>query len=61
MACPWPFAGLWEGWRGPDGALERAFAIVTTYASRAAADLHDRMPDAGIFGVAACKNRCLTR
>jgi putative SOS response-associated peptidase YedK len=38
------FAGLWEGWRGPDGAVERTFAIVTTYAGPDVMDLHDRMP-----------------
>ena len=38
------FAGLWEGWRGPDGQIERTFAIVTTYAGPEVAELHDRMP-----------------
>jgi putative SOS response-associated peptidase YedK len=38
------FAGLWEGWRGPDGNRVRSFAIVTTAANRLVAPLHDRMP-----------------
>jgi putative SOS response-associated peptidase YedK len=41
---PMAFAGLWEGWRGPDGQIERTFTIVTTRASRDVAELHDRMP-----------------
>lgn len=38
------FAGLSEGWRGPDGKIERTFAIVTTAANPDITDLHDRMP-----------------
>ena len=38
------FAGLWEGWGSPDGAVERTFAIVTAHASLDVAGLHDRMP-----------------
>lgn len=36
--------GLWEGWRGADGEVERTFTILTTPASPALADLHQRMP-----------------
>jgi SOS response associated peptidase (SRAP) len=38
------FAGLWEGFRWPDGAITRTFTIVTTNASADVAGLRDRMP-----------------
>ena len=38
------FAGLWEGWRGPDGAVIRSFTIVTTSANETLQPLHERMP-----------------
>jgi putative SOS response-associated peptidase YedK len=38
------FAGLWEGWKAPDGEILRAFAIITTDANAEMAALHDRMP-----------------
>jgi putative SOS response-associated peptidase YedK len=38
------FAGLWEGFRWPDGNVTRSFTIVTTNASPDVAELHDRMP-----------------
>jgi putative SOS response-associated peptidase YedK len=37
-------AGLWEGWRGPEGTALRTFTIVTTPANDALRRLHDRMP-----------------
>lgn len=37
-------AGLWEGWRGPDGQSIRSYAVVTTTASDALGHLHERMP-----------------
>ena len=40
---PVSFAGLWERWEGAGEALE-SFAIVTTAASEALADLHHRQP-----------------
>jgi putative SOS response-associated peptidase YedK len=41
---PLAFAGIWEGWRGPDGDVLRTFAILTTSANTQMAVLHDRMP-----------------
>ena len=41
---PLAFAGLWEGWRDPDGAVIRTFAILTTAANGQMAALHERMP-----------------
>ena len=38
------FAGLWEGWRGPDGTIIRSYTIVTTAANEALRPLHERMP-----------------
>ena len=42
--APLAFAGLWEGWRGPDGAVLRSFVILTTPANAALAPVHERMP-----------------
>ena len=37
-------AGLWEGFRWPDGTILRSFAIITTDANAEVAPIHDRMP-----------------
>ena len=41
---PLAFAGIWEGWRDPDGEIVRTFAILTTSANAMMAALHERMP-----------------
>jgi putative SOS response-associated peptidase YedK len=41
---PLAFAGIWEGWRAPDGNILRSFAILTTAANAQMAVLHERMP-----------------
>jgi putative SOS response-associated peptidase YedK len=38
------FAGLWEGFKWPDGTVQRTFTIITTNANTMMAELHDRMP-----------------
>jgi putative SOS response-associated peptidase YedK len=38
------FAGLWEGWRRPDGTVIRSYIIATTSANAALSPLHERMP-----------------
>ena len=40
---PLTFAGLWETWQSPGGAI-RSFTIITTSPSAAVAPIHDRMP-----------------
>jgi putative SOS response-associated peptidase YedK len=42
--APLALAGLWEGWRGPDGETLRTFTIITTEANPDMARLHNRMP-----------------
>ena len=37
-------AGVWEGWRGPDGTVIRSYSIVTTTANDTLRFLHERMP-----------------
>lgn len=38
------FAGVWERWKQPDGYPMESFAIITTQAAGAVAQLHHRMP-----------------
>jgi putative SOS response-associated peptidase YedK len=42
--APFAMAGLWDEWAAPDGGPARTFAIVTTAASSALRDIHERMP-----------------
>ena len=42
--APMPLAGLWEGWRGPDGTILRSCTIVTTEATPRLRAVHERMP-----------------
>jgi putative SOS response-associated peptidase YedK len=42
--APLALAGLWEGWRSPDGETLRSFTILTTRANTDLAPLHTRMP-----------------
>ncbi|HEY0202759.1 MAG TPA: SOS response-associated peptidase [Acetobacteraceae bacterium] len=37
-------AGVWEGWRGPEGEAVRSYAVITTTAVDALGHLHERMP-----------------
>ena len=42
--APMALAGLWEGWRGPEGEVVRSFTVLTTAACPALRALHERMP-----------------
>lgn len=42
--APLAFAGLWAGWRAPEGDVLRTFCIITTAANATMAPIHDRMP-----------------
>jgi putative SOS response-associated peptidase YedK len=41
---PFAFAGLWDGWLAPTGALVRSCTIITTRPNELVAPIHDRMP-----------------
>ena len=41
---PMAVAGLWEGWKQPDGHWLRSFTIITTEANEKQALVHHRMP-----------------
>jgi putative SOS response-associated peptidase YedK len=38
------FAGLWDGWRDPDGQWIKSCSILTTTANAVTSTVHDRMP-----------------
>lgn len=40
----WLLAGLWERWKGSDGAPLDTFTVLTTSANEAMLKIHDRMP-----------------
>ena len=42
--APLAFAGLWEGWRSPQGEVLRSYVILTTAANVTMSSLHHRMP-----------------
>jgi putative SOS response-associated peptidase YedK len=41
---PMAVAGLWEGWKQPDGTWLRSFTVITTEANARQALVHPRMP-----------------
>lgn len=41
---PFPLAGLWEEWTGPDGTLWRTCTVLTCGPNPVMAPIHDRMP-----------------
>ena len=41
---PMAVAGLWEGWKSPEGDWLRTFTVITTDANATARPVHDRMP-----------------
>ncbi len=43
-AAPFVMAGLWEGWRRPDGGMLQSFTIIVTAPNSLVAQVHDRMP-----------------
>ncbi len=42
--APMGVAGLWEGWKGPDGNWLRTFTVITTEANAKQGLIHHRMP-----------------
>lgn len=41
---PFAFAGLWDRWKDPAGALLESYTIITTTPNELTAAVHDRMP-----------------
>ena len=41
---PLTLAGLWDGWKMPDGKWLHTFTILTTTPNSVMAEIHDRMP-----------------
>jgi putative SOS response-associated peptidase YedK len=44
MPCPFTFAGLWEGWKDPNGNWIKTCSILTTTTNSMISAVHDRMP-----------------
>ncbi len=42
--APFAFAGLWDGWKDPDGGWLQSYSIITTTPNELTATVHDRMP-----------------
>lgn len=42
--APMAVAGLWEGWKQPDGSWLRSYTVITTEANEKQALVHPRMP-----------------
>ena len=42
--APMAVAGLWEGWKQPDGTWLRSYTVITTEANAKLAHVHERMP-----------------
>jgi putative SOS response-associated peptidase YedK len=41
---PLAFAGIWDGWKDPEGNWLQSYTIITTGANELMAPIHDRMP-----------------
>lgn len=41
---PLALAGMWDGWRAPDGKVVATFTIITAAANELVAPVHERMP-----------------
>ncbi|HXE06732.1 MAG TPA: SOS response-associated peptidase [Acidobacteriaceae bacterium] len=41
---PFALAGLWDAWKGPDGAWLQSYAVITTDANELMEPVHNRMP-----------------
>jgi putative SOS response-associated peptidase YedK len=42
--APFAFAGVWDGWKDPQGQWLQSFSIITTTANELTATVHNRMP-----------------
>ena len=42
--APFAFAGLWDGWKEPDGGWLQSYSIITTTPNELTATVHNRMP-----------------